>query len=142
MAFSATAFFADTFLTWAFFAGAVGTAAFLATLFFAGAFAGAFFAGARFAGAFFAALAVFATAFVDVFFFAVLAFAGGFVVAAPEDLADAVLFTAVFFATMAAAPSHMVTLHAHRAWDDKSTRSARQRGEPLGGPGDRSTEPS
>lgn len=43
------------------------------------------------------------------------AFAVSSSAAAAVDLSDAVLDTAVFFATMAAAPSHIVILHANRA---------------------------
>jgi hypothetical protein len=41
--------------------------------------------------------------------------------AAPLGRPVAGCCTAVFFATMAAAPSHIVILLANRCWDDKST---------------------
>lgn len=81
--------------------------------------------------AFLAAL-FFAAVFFAAVFLAALFFAAGFSwsvsgpssspalpvsssAAAAVELSDAVLDTAVFFATMAAAPSHIVILHANRA---------------------------
>ncbi len=110
---------------------AVGPAvfeAFLAALFFAGLFLAAAFFAAFFAGAFLAAVflaAAFFAVFLAAFFAAVFSVdasvpvtsdpdgvsAGGF----PSAFCPAAVSSAVFFATMAAAPSHIVILLANRA---------------------------
>lgn len=108
-----TAFFGGAVLTASFFAAAFFTAAvfvapaFVATCFVAPAFEAASFVPTVFPPAVFVPPTV---------FLASPCFAAPFAeCSAPMDLPDADCCTAVFFATMAAAPSHIVILLANRA---------------------------
>jgi hypothetical protein len=143
--FFAAAFFAEDFLTAAFVLAAFVLAVFVVTAFVATVLEVAAFEGAAFFEAVLVAavfleagvVAVFVAAFVDAVFtgvaFAVLEavftglasratvapcalfFPPTSLAAEPVDLPDADCCTAVFFATMAAAPSHIVILLANRA---------------------------
>ncbi|MFD6551835.1 hypothetical protein [Streptomyces sp. NPDC058398] len=85
-------------------------AVFLAAAFVAAVFAGASAAGASVPEAVLTGFAPDAAGAVCAFFFPPVSLAAAFV-----DLPDADCCTAVFFATMAAAPSHIVILLANRA---------------------------
>lgn len=138
-------------------AASAAAALFVAEAFLAGALlsapadfpAAAFFAFAVFTAVLFAFAVFFPVAFFAVVLFAVALSSGAAAwfmtvlffplpplaaASAAVDLLDAGFLSAVFFATMAAAPSHIVILHANRAGTINRPQLRSKRGRPPRGP--------